>query len=1092
MKRNRLLWWTFALLLSGCDDVNVDNTCHTSDDCTNVFDCQNGECRFDPVKDCNNRCDGTCNSDGVCVKDQECSSTAIQCDKDENKVVLVCTDNHPNSRMQVIEDCSDEQRCLESGGKVFCGECAEDDDCAMNDVAQLCNSEHRCVQCIEDVTCGETAVCNSMGECVSKQIILQGEDCELTVECDETMDELIVKCNQETIDSVFCPNGCMKIQREGQETIGVCKSEDISEPEPECTSYELECNADSSYIDLKCDDGTYKEKVIQCGAGEICERGRCVANQKPVYECDDIERVKEEIHQTLTDLNIKGIEEKCGQYVLHANDSTAFDRAKEEKSSCLIICGSVGVNDSDNKEGYELGSIKYLIGINNASIRSNSENNELTHPLFKEIKNATIANLELDYTLSVREGLKENIGMLAGTSDNSLFSNILLNGQIVSRHDQSVSLLGGMIGKSANDTFASIKLNNFVIHLKEPSVHDKCKTSNINNEKIGGLVGEADNLKVENIRIDGLTIDSGYAFYVGGLAGHTTNAKIIGNNDPAVPDISNVFILKTQQYGGGLIGRASGKENEISKLSVSINTVESLLQYTGGLIAFADGNSKHDWHDLTVHIESAFAGRHVGGILGVAEKSNVTIENVEMTSELVHSRQSVCDVSEDKGFFAGGIVGSIRSSASLTIKSLNHSFNQIRANNYAGGILAGIGGSTGSTASIDFEDIINRSTDSKGVYAVANLAGGLIAAAGYSKLYAQTLILKNIINEVSSVYSQDNASGLVAYIQFAADQSASCEISNIISNTHVLTKNSGTGLIGSLILPDNTNVALKMNNILVSGSINLDKTIGSNVPVDATIGGAFYKIDYWKNNTSNPLISNMLINVDVQHDGNSIAYSKVAHTINHDDAVKCPQVDYNLADSNNEKKSIKNTINTIFGNVFYTFVGLNCNGNCKNQGDYSGAYDYSKITYNDKNINNLLCFGGNGACDNYKDINHPIRDCWFNDYVYLKNAKVCKSWSDFYTPILPYHPYSCTEKDPSKCQPPCSETLKVNCIDTTKSPNNVQDVLSSLNTDNTTTWAQCDKLKFEINNGIQFDPKAYPYMLCPVLSGSKYTKMKTK
>ncbi len=1070
MKKNWLLGSALALVLVGCGDVSVDDTCHSSDECADGGECLDGHCSFDGVKTCDN--------------------TAIQCDEEQQSVVLVCADNDPHSLMNVIEECSSGQRCFESGGNAVCGECVSDNECAEHEAGKKCNSEYRCVQCIDDASCGDNFICNSSWQCVPGQT----GSCELSVECEERApNQLSVKCNGDEVDVIPCPHGCMTVQRDGQKTIGVCKSKE-NETNPECRSYELVCSSESGYIDLKCDGDVYANKFIRCDTNELCEEGKCVARPDPDAVCENPEWVKTEIKKTLSDLGILDavIEEKCGKYVMHAGDKTAFNEAKKIESSCLVICGTVGVSDSDNEKGYELGNIKYVIGVNHAVIRSNSENNELTHPLFTEIKNSTVANLELDYTLAIRGGLTENVGMLAGKSDHSLFSHIDLNGRIVSENDQGIKQLGGLIGNSSNDTYKNIVLNHFVIQLEEPSAHDKCKTGTPENKDIGGVVGNASNSVIENVQIDGLTIDCGYGTNVGGIAGYSKNVTISGKGDSAAPDISNVFIQKTQQYAGGLIGRAGGTENNISNLSVFINTVESLLQYAGGIIGSVSGESENHLHDLKVHVGSVFAGRHAGGMLAMADKSNVTIENVEMMSETVQARQSVCNVDGDKGYYAGGVVGSIRNAAKLTIKSLNHSFNEIRATNYAAGILAGIGGSKNSTGSIEFEDIINRSSSSNGVYASTNYAAGVIAAAGIDNIYVQSLVLKNIINEVNSIFSPKLAGGLVARILFANNDASTCEISNIISKAHVTTNDSGAGFIGEFMIPEKSNGTFQIHNILATGSVNLNKTINSNVSANVNIGGAFDKIDYWKNNTANPLASKMLINVDVKNNNNTIAYNKVAHTITHDDATSCPGVDYNLKDSNIEEKSIKERVNTIFSKVFYTFVGLNCNGDCKNQGDYHGAYEYNTIEYTNNQINNLLCFGGNGACNDYKNRNLPIRNCWFNDYTFLKNAKKCSTWSDFYTPILPYHPYSCKEDDPAKCQPPCSKDVTENCIDTTTSPNNIADVLASLNQDNTTSWTQCDNLQFKVNHGVKFDSTVYPYLLCPVLIGKTYTGMNTK
>ena len=243
---------------------------------------------------------------------------------------------------------------------------------------------------------------------------------------------------------------------------------------------------------------------------------------------------------------------------------------------------------------------------------------------------------------------------LFGIVNNSTMSNVIITNAKINGHEN----LGILAGNIKNTKVNNIKINNptfesgadyiggIIGSSDNSSITDTetvCNEHNMiagNQDYVGGIVGSADNTKIVNASV---TIDLGGGDKIGGIAGYMKNSVLQKCN-------AKVKIVGEEHNIGGLVGLMSGS---------SINTAKVLDESyiegnnsTGGLVGTA--NSGSEIIKCSVSAKSVTGAQNVGGLLGNLGSSS--IEN-----SCVFSRLTV----KANGDNAGGLVGKAEGDSNL-------------------------------------------------------------------------------------------------------------------------------------------------------------------------------------------------------------------------------------------------------------------------------------------------------------------------------------------------------------------------------------------------------------------------------------------
>jgi hypothetical protein len=244
--------------------------CHSHDDCcSRAGYCNDSGCYACDEDGCWPVENAPCRTDGqICAGDETCT---------EYGCARLCT---------FETDCALGEKCLEAG---YCGpasvdgdECTTDDDCAHG---LICEG-NVCIQgCQHDEECqdeGEGWVCTACGRCAPPESPTCGEwktFCDTDPECGEgRVCTELSRCTYtcETTDPL-CPLGQVCID-------GEC-ADDPAPAEPECV-FSTDCTANALCTENGClCVNSYCHPLCtvedDCGWGEICDLGLCVANYRP-------------------------------------------------------------------------------------------------------------------------------------------------------------------------------------------------------------------------------------------------------------------------------------------------------------------------------------------------------------------------------------------------------------------------------------------------------------------------------------------------------------------------------------------------------------------------------------------------------------------------------------------------------------------------------------------------------------------------------------------------------------------------------------------------------------------------------------------
>lgn len=264
--------------------------------------------------------------------------------------------------------------------------------------------------------------------------------------------------------------------------------------------------------------------------------------------------------------------------------------------------------------------------------RSNTDN----VALFGYTNRATIKNIKV--TGASIEG-KDHTGGLAGTSENTTFTNCTFTGEV-----KGVSRVGGIVAKSSNSVLSNCRLYDSQVIGKDyvggacgdgGNAFSNCYVySNIVGDSyVGGICGAvAPSTHVDlNMNSCGYVGDISANTNVGGLIGRCSYASYADTN------ITNCFvigkIMAISDHIGGLVGYEYLPETN-DRLSIShcyFSGVVSGNNNVGGLI----GYKTHGGVSFCYSAGSVFGSSNVGGLIGYNDR-NSTVK----TSVAIHSRIS--------------------------------------------------------------------------------------------------------------------------------------------------------------------------------------------------------------------------------------------------------------------------------------------------------------------------------------------------------------------------------------------------------------------------------------------------------------------
>ena len=1007
-----------------------------------------------------------CNETGGCdASYQECDTETHQCIEKQGKD---CIDGSSSCLDDVsLQYCEDgkwrQKSCAHGCSDRECNECENDNDC--NPEQEYCDTEttHRCKPRADIPECSD------------------GE-----FSCFDENNQAICEDGQwrqyETCAFGCYHNACL------QETCDVVDAQRCSKDNSSVEICNLLDNASEIYVwqhEKDCDAGCSEDHCIdECGTYHPGTDG----GRFYICSLDDIEQYRKiYLSYDIATLVFSGkieCNENC--FGIPLRDVTTTIRGindaeiRPSDGSPIIAGRSFFVNHNDSiSQDTDMSNANGLKNISISDITFNSIELECNvyncrGLLSYKMENASISNISTNNIIIKHLYGRENygvgglVGTLSGTSE---ISNITITNDL---DVEGATNTGGLVGKLSADSNLTISNVSQIIDLASANgIHvestrsdnefsyigyvgglvgssdrdlsissiDIIKASIIGIHHVGGFIGISNgNTTIEYITaqfdsIEATDADNGFSD-VGGLLGNTNSFTTILNSRIEAQKIDGKAII------GGIIGHSNG--------DVSIDNTEIILN-----LVKATNNAF-----LYTEVESTL-GSAIGGVIGFNQYGSLELSNLKIHSNSIEGYGIV-----------GGIIGASMTANTLLFSNITSTFHSILASDqYAGGIA----GFAVNTDSIIIDDVINRGVFKDDelpgiVRADNNFAGGMF---GYLK--SNTLSINNVINEIHSVTSDNEAAGVISDLNTNAgtpDEGLGniYQISNVISLVDEIEGNPGAGFISRIYAVPYSQFHL--HNILnkVNGHFS-----GMNPTEQNPFAGFLYKVE-GISPTGAPLtpidlamaievtMTNVLNDADLYTEDPDVPF---AH--NNMLGWGIEQVERAMGETLTLEtiNNIKVYLNDAFHNVFYLTPGY-------------------KSPETDQLMDLLMdCRDqGNGTppdCELYLRFKTPFGNDLFTEY--------CLDLSR--CPITPYHPYF-TKLYTDEATP----AIKSDEASIDTAVNNANEVLDSLNnhldpdTPEPTRWVLCSelvsdsdikasKLTFESSEGIS----AYQDLLCPRLTG---------
>jgi len=224
--------------------------------------------------------------------------------------------------------------------------------------------------------------------------------------------------------------------------------------------------------------------------------------------------------------------------------------------------------------------------------------------IFDKVTNAVIKNLKLENLIITTP---DSAGTLAKITDHTLIQNVELSGFSIKGGYYDARAAGGLVGIISNSFFDQIIVSNGDINV---TIQDE----------IGGVLGSADRVKMNNIYINDVFIQSNYYHNpneIGGVVGFIVASTL-----------SNIRVGEGVSFGkmkfniGGIVGQA---QNSIINGAINLadilpletqSTSDGVLSNVGGIIGDASGSTKITDSNNYGNIGNDDNGYKISGIVG--------------------------------------------------------------------------------------------------------------------------------------------------------------------------------------------------------------------------------------------------------------------------------------------------------------------------------------------------------------------------------------------------------------------------------------------------------------------------------------------
>ena len=472
-------------------------------------------------------------------------------------------------------------------------------------------------------------------------------------------------------------------------------------------------------------------------------------------------RLTDELGVPLSEWKLTEDSNLVAKYFHPISNKEDFALIADNNSTIYSLVNDVDLSDFEQIDTFEgtLEGLGYSItGINWTSDDTNAG-------IFKTIKNATFENI----------GFKSNTINFSGTQDATY----------------NIGLLASQ--SSGTNTFRNVEYSSNTIDV----------TLTTGSANVGGLVGRAGNLVIENVTSGGVIKAKSLekSVNIGGFVGRgeatITSTNYVNNANVIADAYGGTNEVSHQSYegvSGGLVGLAANVEltDTFNKGKVEGYSVKKDLSYTGGLVGKITGSFDLINSDNQGEV---LATRYGGGLFGcMAIPGTIQIRNLSHAGYVHDGGESG---------ILGGLIG--RAITSLFIDASYNEGNISSTNGYSGGLIGAADGSI----------VIEKSFNSGTVSSTGGSAGGILG-------YAVTAVVNDCYN-TGIIEGQYSSGGILGYVDNYAGIS-NCYVTGEVR----LTDNGQNGYVGGFVGSS--------GNLDISKSFVVAKLVGIEGHTSAVVG----------------------------------------------------------------------------------------------------------------------------------------------------------------------------------------------------------------------------------------------------------------
>ncbi len=740
----------------------------------------------------------------------------------------------------------------------------------------------------------------------------------------------------------------------------------------------------------------------------------------------------------------------------------------------IIFCGTVYLDEFDGLIDNIKG--RKIFGVHDATITSH-ESTTIRNPLFGAVTDSTLYNFSIKNILfniignDEREilGIIESVGVADNTKDT--ISHITIENVSIISNTTSPKALGGFIGEANQLSLDNITINNLSINVTESQGN------------VGGLIGHAKGVTFKKPTINGININAlnsatPTAAYenIGGVIGLGQDITISGG------DINDITIATDMYDVGGLIGDSIGvviNPNAGETLNISINSIAG-HEDVGGLIGEANGsveiNNGSDDSVLNITTKYVKGVADVGGVIGDSNYAQLSLHHIRNTVSTIHGV-----------LYAAGVIGYLYKETDepnndgkmdIVIDDIHNECNNTESGcisdaQTSAGFIGYFGVSGKASASITN---VNNSFPNATISAIYDAAGFI----GDMSIYTEDpteLTIDNIISNVGEIKGTDRVGGFISNISFgSADaEDPRLTISNVTSNAIVFAPNeesSDNNQLYNIVSAHFTTRDYLANKLKIDGIYTQNKGAG----FINTINYNWYTI-------SNQALSNKYIEstdyycckpsrICTSDSSNSCAqeyryykwppnfemnfYENAFRSKLSVSNIAVKHDTQNLNATNRQKHNGYNTLSRYIDKINQRACAGSDNDNLLKSLDqmnaFNSIYRNNIFIYSIINYESLLNPSGRPS-ERYV-VNHkysyPLNDCDYSDFN-VNNA------NDIKNIYIMYDKYCNTDKSTECGEDNIAETDVIKAV-TNENAYHVTEVPKIINTENTQTWRYDEKL----------------------------------